>query len=220
MTVTARQGLITRVVGWLRAGYPEGIPGTDYPPLLALLSRRLTGEEVESIAADLASSAGGPADLSEDDIRRLIRERLWDGASAEDVARVSGRLAAAGWPLGTVEEAEQPQPATTVATSPGGLGRPLGKVVAWLREGYPLGVPEQDYVPLLALLRRQLTDDEVKAVAKTLRRAEVSPVGRTDIAVEITKVTNELPSDKDLERVRARLARKGWALDFPESAGR
>jgi hypothetical protein len=94
--------------------------------------------------------------------------------------------------------------------------RPVGRIVAWLREGYPQGVPPQDYVPLLALLRRRLTDEEVKAVAKSLRRADVSPVGPADIGVEITKVTNELPSEADLDRVRARLAKKGWPLDFPE----
>jgi len=31
-----------RIVNWLRVGYPQGIPPTDYMPLLALLSRRLT----------------------------------------------------------------------------------------------------------------------------------------------------------------------------------
>ena len=28
----------------------------------------------------------------------------------------------------------------------------LNSIVGWLRTGYPHGVPEQDYVPLLALL--------------------------------------------------------------------
>jgi hypothetical protein len=35
----------------------------------------------------------------------------------------------------------------------------LNRVVAWLRRGYPSGVPEHDYIALLALLRRRLTDD-------------------------------------------------------------
>ena len=38
----------------------------------------------------------------------------------------------------------------------------LSRIVAWLRAGYPTGVPEQDYVALLGLLRRRLTDDEVR----------------------------------------------------------
>ena len=28
----------------------------------------------------------------------------------------------------------------------------LAKIVSWLRAGYPDGVPEHDYVPLIALL--------------------------------------------------------------------
>lgn len=33
---------IERALNWLRAGYPGGVPDTDYQPLLALLRRRLT----------------------------------------------------------------------------------------------------------------------------------------------------------------------------------
>ena len=36
----------------------------------------------------------------------------------------------------------------------------LQSIVDYLRAGYPEGVPEQDYVPLFALLRRKLSDDE------------------------------------------------------------
>lgn len=44
------------------------------------------------------------------------------------------------------------------------MARPsfLAKIVGWLRAGYPDGVPEHDYVPLVALLGSQLTDDEVR----------------------------------------------------------
>jgi hypothetical protein len=34
-----------------------------------------------------------------------------------------------------------------------------------------------------------------------------------DIAVLITQITDELPSPEDVERVRERLAAKGWPLD-------
>ena len=37
------------------------------------------------------------------------------------------------------------------------LPPPLLQIVEWLRAGYPEGVPEQDYQPLLALLSKQLT---------------------------------------------------------------
>jgi hypothetical protein len=96
----------------------------------------------------------------------------------------------------------------------------LAKIVAWIVAGYPEGVPGPDRVPLLALLRRRLTDDEVKAVVADLRaRAELPPapedVDPVDIGVRITQITDELPSPDDVERVRERLAKQGWPLDDP-----
>ena len=94
----------------------------------------------------------------------------------------------------------------------------LAKIVAWISAGYPEGVPGPDRVPLLALLRRRLTDDEVKAVVAELRaQAELRTRGvdPVDIGVLITQVTDQLPSPDDVERVRARLASQGWPLDDP-----
>jgi hypothetical protein len=89
----------------------------------------------------------------------------------------------------------------------------LAKIVAWINAGYPEGVPGPDRVPLFALLKRRLSDDEVKAVAKDLiDRGEFDHV---DIGVLITEMTDELPIPDDIERVRARLAAKGWPLDDP-----
>jgi hypothetical protein len=92
----------------------------------------------------------------------------------------------------------------------------LTKIVAWITSGYPEGVPGPDRVPLFALLSRRLTDDEVRAVAKELtNRSEFDAV---DIGVLITQITDELPAPEDLERVRNRLAAKGWPLDDPRDA--
>jgi uncharacterized protein DUF3349 len=89
----------------------------------------------------------------------------------------------------------------------------VGKIVAWITAGYPEGVPGPDRVPLFALMRQRLTDDEVKAVAKELMdRGEFDHV---DIGVLITQITDELPGSADIERVRSRLATKGWPLDDP-----
>jgi hypothetical protein len=91
------------------------------------------------------------------------------------------------------------------------VNRFLNSIVAWLRAGYPDGVPQTDYIPLLALLSRRLTNDEVKAVARELmQRGEFDQI---DIGVVITQFTDELPAPEDVERVRARLAAKGWPLD-------
>jgi hypothetical protein len=92
----------------------------------------------------------------------------------------------------------------------------LARIVSWITAGYPEGVPGPDRVPLFALLRRRLTDDEVKAVAKALTdRGEFDHV---DIGVLITQITDELPAEQDIDRVRARLAAKGWPLDDPHGA--
>ncbi len=48
---------LTSVVGWLRAGYPEGVPQHDYLPLFALLASQLTDAEVSAIGDELAASS-------------------------------------------------------------------------------------------------------------------------------------------------------------------
>lgn len=86
-------------------------------------------------------------------------------------------------------------------------------MVAFVRAGYPRGVPETDYIPLLALLRRRLSDDEVAAVASELAARGQLNVDTADIAVAVTRVTDELPSPADLERVQRRLESTGWSAD-------
>jgi hypothetical protein len=91
------------------------------------------------------------------------------------------------------------------------VNRFLTSVVAWLRAGYPEGIPPTDYIPVLALLSRRLGDDEVKAVTRELiARGDFDHV---DIGVLITQLTDELPTPDDVERVRERLAAKGWPLE-------
>jgi hypothetical protein len=91
------------------------------------------------------------------------------------------------------------------------VNRFLNSVVTWLRAGYPDGIPPTDYFPVLALLSRRLSNDEVKLVARELmQRGDFDHV---DIGVLITQLIDELPSQTDVERVRERLAAKGWPLD-------
>lgn len=103
MPVGRIQDMLSRVLGWLRAGYPEGVPQGDYVALLGILQRRLTAEEVEEIAGALAEAATPGEPVTAEDIREMIRSDVLLDASDEDVARVSARLAAGGWPLGDVE---------------------------------------------------------------------------------------------------------------------
>ncbi len=91
----------------------------------------------------------------------------------------------------------------------------LASIVSWLRAGYPDGVPEHDYIPLFALLARQLTNDEVAAIAGELESAG-GPMSKQAIKDAITAVTNEKPLDEDISRVRSRLAAGGWPLAAPD----
>ena len=205
MSVESKPGVISSVLNWLRKGYPDGVPTTDYFPLLALLRRRLTDAELDEIVDDLTSSGHLSADRSVvlASIERVAQQEPTD----DDLALVAGRLAAAGWPL--AGHLERPD-----LTDRSSLELPafLKSVVGWLREGYPQGVPPQDYIPLLALLRRRLSDEETAQVAKEIIAAGDRPATPADIGVLITKVTNELPSDDDVERVRTHLAERGWPV--------
>jgi Protein of unknown function (DUF3349) len=90
----------------------------------------------------------------------------------------------------------------------------LASIVGWLRAGYPEGVPEHDYIPLFALLSRQLTDEEVAAVAEELS-GNGDPASAHAIADAIASVTHEMPLPTDVARVSARLAAGGWPLAIP-----
>lgn len=91
--------LAGRVVDWLRAGYPGGVPQQDYVVLLGLLRRKLTDSEVRGIAAELVGLAAQGEVITVADVERLINEATLDQPAEADVTRVSARLAAGGWPL-------------------------------------------------------------------------------------------------------------------------
>ncbi|WP_407685193.1 DUF3349 domain-containing protein [Mycobacterium sp. HUMS_1102779] len=93
----------------------------------------------------------------------------------------------------------------------------LSSIVTWLRAGYPEGVPPTDTFAVLALLTRRLSHDEVVAVSNEL--IERDELDHIDIGVAITQITDELPSPADIERVRARLAERGWPFDDEQDAG-
>lgn len=88
----------------------------------------------------------------------------------------------------------------------------LSQLVGWLRSGYPQGIPESDYLPLFALLSRRLSDAEVREIAETLVEQGVIPVDKADILVMITKITDEMPREEDVERVGALLEEQGWPI--------
>ena len=96
------------------------------------------------------------------------------------------------------------------------MNRFLSNVVSWLRAGYPNGVPENDYLPILALLSRRLGSDEVTLIAREMMLIP-DPL-YVDIGAEILRLTDQLPAPADVERVRDKLAAYGWPLDDPRDS--
>ncbi len=88
-------------------------------------------------------------------------------------------------------------------------------VLNWLRAGYPQGVPPTDYYPVLALLTRTLSEDEVVQAARTVLLQGDEPVTVDQIQDAIRQVAEKEPTDEEMRQVAARLASVGWPLAGP-----
>jgi hypothetical protein len=88
----------------------------------------------------------------------------------------------------------------------------LQSIVAWIRKGYPEGVPQQDYIALLALLKRRVSDEEVGEIAAELASVRDDSEASRIIGAAIEHLTREPPSAADVDRVRERLRAAGWDL--------
>jgi Protein of unknown function (DUF3349) len=92
----------------------------------------------------------------------------------------------------------------------------LDNVLNWLHDGYPQGVPTKDYFPLLALLARTLTEEEVKLAARAvLLQGDATPVTPEQIEQAIRQVAEKEPNPQEIHQVAARLASVGWPLAAP-----
>lgn len=109
-----RPKVLGHVVGWLRAGYPQGIPKSDYVALFAVLHRHLTDYEVVAVAEELASMNNG-AEIGRADIEEAIARIAKEQPDEHDIARVASHLAAGGWPLAApfAETVSDPAPDST-----------------------------------------------------------------------------------------------------------
>ncbi|GAB3583457.1 DUF3349 domain-containing protein [Calidifontibacter terrae] len=187
------------ILNWLRAGYPEGVTPSQVPPLMALLRRALTEDEVAEVVARLrAEHPNAVADRPA--IRHAIEEVANTVPTHDEVTAVAARLADTGWPLASDLLAN------------GEEGR-LQRILNWLRAGYPAGVPATDYVPLLALLRRQLSNEEAEAIALKMI-ADARSRGAVPDAITarsaILQATDELPTAEGVQRVEKQLRLHGW----------
>jgi hypothetical protein len=92
---------ISKMLTWLRAGYPEGIPQRDFPSVLLVLQQNLSDVDIEAVADDLAlqSVSNGSAPVSADQIRAMVHDHTFQPATDDDLRRVSAVLAQGGWPL-------------------------------------------------------------------------------------------------------------------------
>ena len=105
MTTTS---LFHSILQWLRAGYPEGVPGPDRVPLLALLrATPLTEDQVKEVVRNLTEGDGSAladGEITTDEIAEFINDVTHHDAGPDNVQRVAAKLAAAGWPLAGIND--------------------------------------------------------------------------------------------------------------------
>lgn len=89
--------VLDNVLNWLRAGYPQGVPPTDYYPVLALLTRTLSEDEVVQTARAVLLQGDEPVTV--DQIQEAIRQVAEKEPTEEEMRQVAARLASVGWPL-------------------------------------------------------------------------------------------------------------------------
>lgn len=92
------------MIQWLQVGYPEGVPGPDRLALLALLrSTPLTEDQVEQVV-DAIDEDVDDGEVDRDVIADFVSDMTHYDAGPENIARVAGRLASAGWPLAGIAD--------------------------------------------------------------------------------------------------------------------
>jgi uncharacterized protein (DUF2267 family) len=92
----------------------------------------------------------------------------------------------------------------------------MDRVLNWLHEGYPEGVPQKDYFALLALLKRSLSEEEVVRAAQSILKSSGSDtVTQDQIREAVHSLIDKEPNPEEIHQVAARLASVGWPLETP-----
>ncbi len=94
-----------------------------------------------------------------------------------------------------------------------GLRDRMSGVITFLRAGYPSRAPGVGYSPLLALLPRRLSDDELVAIVRRLLTSRRPAIDNADVGVAIIGVTDAMPSTDDVERVLVAMRSTGGQQD-------
>lgn len=115
--------LLRDVFTWVDEAYPDGVPPEDSGTLVGLLRHRIGAEQTLDLVLRLA--AAGHLDASV-----AGRTGSTDDLDPAAVRRVSGRLAAGGWPLAgpqststATDDDTPPDPQSTLGGSWRGCGR-------------------------------------------------------------------------------------------------
>lgn len=87
------------VLGWLHKGYPDGVPPTDYYPLLALLARTLDEDEVVRATWIILKESDIDSPVTEGEIRDAVHDVIAKEPNSNEIHQVAARLAQVGWPL-------------------------------------------------------------------------------------------------------------------------
>jgi hypothetical protein len=103
ITPSSTAAFFRSVIHWLQVGYPEGVPGPDRVPLLALLRSTPLSEDEITEVVDAIDEERDHDPVNRDVIADFISDMTNYDAGPENIARVAARLAAAGWPLAGID---------------------------------------------------------------------------------------------------------------------
>lgn len=98
-----------RLKTWITAGPTHGAPREDLIPILSLLRHDLTESEIVHVAAVLASEwSRHKQPITDDDIRRIVNEHIYQTTDDSDVMAVRAMLSRSEYPLAPATDAVKP----------------------------------------------------------------------------------------------------------------
>ncbi len=96
---TTSSNFFQSVLNWLRKSYPDGVPQTQFYPLLALLARSLEEDEVIKATWTVLRESQPDSPATEDQIRQAVHAVIAKEPHTNEINQVAARLALVGWPL-------------------------------------------------------------------------------------------------------------------------